>query len=108
MLAVFDLDAGAIEKAYVAGGIGGGINIRQAVRIGMLPNLPEEKYRYIGNSSLHGAYSMLVSAQAAETVEKIGRDMTYIELSTCPGYMDELVAACFLPHTYERLFKNVE
>jgi hypothetical protein len=51
---------------------------------------------------------MLVSAQAAATVEKIGRDMTYIELSTRPGYMDELTAACFLPHTNGGLFENVE
>jgi uncharacterized 2Fe-2S/4Fe-4S cluster protein (DUF4445 family) len=104
MLAMLDLDASAIEKVYVAGGIGGGINIKQAIRIGMLPNLSPDRYSYIGNSSLYGAYAMLVSAQAAETIQKIGRGITYIELSTLPGYMDELTAACFLPHTDENLF----
>jgi uncharacterized 2Fe-2S/4Fe-4S cluster protein (DUF4445 family) len=47
---------------------------------------------------------MLVSPQAAEAIRKIGRAMTYIELSTHPGYMDEFVAACFLPHTNGGLF----
>jgi uncharacterized 2Fe-2S/4Fe-4S cluster protein (DUF4445 family) len=108
MLAILDFDVNIIEHVYVAGGIGSVINVRQAVRIGMLPNLPIEKYQYIGNSSLSGAYSMLVSREAVETVGKIGRDMTYIELSTHPGYMDELVAASFLPHTNGALFEKLD
>ncbi|MCL2042845.1 MAG: corrinoid activation/regeneration protein AcsV [Treponema sp.] len=108
MLAALDFDIGMIDNVFIAGGIGSGINIRQAVRIGMLPNISPEKYRYIGNSSLHGAYAMLVSKEAALKIEKIGRDMTYIELSTHPGYMDELIAACFLPHTNGGLFENIE
>jgi uncharacterized 2Fe-2S/4Fe-4S cluster protein (DUF4445 family) len=104
MLAALDFDFNVIENVYVAGGIGGGINIQQAIRIGMLPKLPLEKYHYIGNSSLHGAYSMLVSKTAAETIQKTAKTMTYIELSTHPGYMDEFVAACFLPHTNGGLF----
>ena len=104
MLAALDFDISVIENVYVAGGIGGGINIQQAIRVGMLPKLPQEKYKYIGNSSLHGAYSMLVSMTAAETIQKTARTMTYIELSTYPGYMDEFVAACFLPHTDGGLF----
>jgi uncharacterized 2Fe-2S/4Fe-4S cluster protein (DUF4445 family) len=108
MLAILGFDVNVIEHVYVAGGIGSVINMRQAIRIGMLPNLPIEKYQYIGNSSLNGAYSMLVSQDANETVGKIGKDMTYIELSTHHGYMDELVAACFLPHTNGALFENLE
>ena len=108
LLASLGFEAGIIEKVYVAGGIGSGINIRQAKQIGMLPNLPPEKFHYIGNSSLHGAYSMLVSREAAGMIKKIGRSMTYVELSTHPGYMNELVAACFLPHTNGGLFENAE
>jgi uncharacterized 2Fe-2S/4Fe-4S cluster protein (DUF4445 family) len=93
-----------IGRVMVAGGIGSGINIKNAIRIGMLPSLPEEKYSYIGNSSLSGAYAMLVSTDADERLHEIARSMTYLELSAQPGYMDDFLAACFLPHTDERLF----
>jgi uncharacterized 2Fe-2S/4Fe-4S cluster protein (DUF4445 family) len=98
----------AIDDVYVAGGIGGGINMRQAIRIGMFPNLPAKKYHYIGNSSMHGAYAMLTARRAGEMVVEISRGMTYLELSTHPGYMDEFVAACFLPHTNGALFAEDE
>jgi uncharacterized 2Fe-2S/4Fe-4S cluster protein (DUF4445 family) len=108
MLTMLDIESHVIKNVYVAGGIGNGINIQQAIRIGLLPNLPIETFHYIGNSSLSGAYSMLVSQEAAETIKKIGKDMTYIELSSHPKYMDEFVGACFLPHTNGELFKNNE
>jgi uncharacterized 2Fe-2S/4Fe-4S cluster protein (DUF4445 family) len=88
----------------VAGGIGSGIDIEHAILIGMFPKLPREKYVYIGNSSLSGAYAMLTSKGAARKVGEIARSMTYIELSSHPSYMDEFVAACFLPHTDAGLF----
>ena len=96
-----------VERMYVAGGIGSGINIGNAIRIGMFPDLPEEKYSYIGNSSLTGAYAVLTSKDAEEKLSELYRNMTYIELSTQPGYMDEFLAACFLPHTDANLFPSV-
>ena len=75
-----------------------------AISIGMLPKIGLERYGYIGNSSLTGACAMLVSKDAENKVFEIGRNMTYLELSTYPGYMDEFVAACFLPHTDASLF----
>jgi uncharacterized 2Fe-2S/4Fe-4S cluster protein (DUF4445 family) len=95
-----------IDKVLVAGGIGSGINIRNAISIGMLPDLPEMKYNYIGNSALSGAYAMLVSSAAADKVHEIARGMTYIDLSSEPSYMNEFIAACFLPHTNESLFPS--
>ena len=96
-----------IDDVLIAGGIGSGINIKNAISIGMLPDLPEEKYSYIGNSSLDGAYAMLIVPEGDEVIEEIARGMTYIDLSTQPGYMDEFIAACFLPHTDETLFPSV-
>ena len=95
-----------IDRVIIAGGIGSGINIEKAISIGMLPLIPVEKYSYIGNSSLTGACAMLLSDEATDKVFEIGRNMTYIELSTEPGYMDEFLAACFLPHTDQKLFEK--
>ncbi len=97
-----------LEKVYVAGGIGSGINIRNAIRIGMFPDLPLDKYNYIGNSSLAGSYAMLSSEDAAKKLFEISESMTYLELSTQAGYMDSFVAACFIPHTDTSLFPSSE
>ena len=106
LLKSLDMDVSAIDEVYVAGGIGSGIDMKNAVTIGMFPDLPPEKFRYIGNSSLSGAYAMAVSDPANDKVGEIARNMTYLELSATPGYMDEFVAACFLPHTDGSLFPS--
>ena len=49
---------------------------------------------------------MVISDQAIEKTAEVAANMTYLELSTYPGYMDSFVAACFLPHTDARLFPN--
>lgn len=104
MLKSLDMTVDNIDKIIIAGGIGSGINMEKAISIGMLPKVPLERYSYIGNSSLTGACAMLLSDEATQKVFDIGRNMTYIELSTEPGYMDEFLAACFLPHTDSTLF----
>ena len=108
MLQSLGFDASVIERVYVAGGIGSGINMKNAVTIGMFPDIPLENFHYIGNSSLTGAYAMLLSSQAREKVFELARSMTYLELSNEPGYMDEFVAASFLPHTDASLFPSVK
>ena len=108
MLGSMGMDPGALERVYVAGGIGSGINMDNAVRIGMLPDIDRDRFSYIGNSTLAGAYAMLVSDRSREQVDALARTMTYLELSTEPGYMDSFVAACFLPHTDAGLFPSVK
>ena len=105
MLNSLDMTVENIDRIIIAGGIGSGIDIEKAISIGMLPKLPLEKYSYIGNSSLTGACAMLLSDDAEQKVFEIARNMTYIELSTEAGYMDEFLAACFIPHTNGKLFE---
>ena len=80
--------------------------MKNAVNIGMFPDVELEKFHYIGNSSQAGAYAMALSDEAAKKVEEVAKNMTYMELSTHPGYMDAFVAACFLPHTNAKLFPH--
>jgi uncharacterized 2Fe-2S/4Fe-4S cluster protein (DUF4445 family) len=106
MLEAIGSEPSDIENVLIAGGIGSGIDFDSAVAIGMLPDIPRDKFRYIGNTSLAGAYAMLVSDEANNAVNFTSNMMTYIELSAYPGYMDEFVAACFLPHTNASLFNS--
>lgn len=108
MLSYCDFDISMIENVYVAGGIGSGINMSNAIEIGMFPDIPVEMYHYLGNTSLAGAYAMLYSTEAERKVYEIAQNMTYIELSNVPTYMDEFVAACFVPHTDKSLFPSIQ
>ena len=106
LLKSVDMTVDMIDRVYVAGGIGSGINMRNAVNIGMFPDVEIEKFHYIGNSSLTGSYAMVLSDEATAKTGEVAANMTYLELSTYPGYMDSFVAACFLPHTDRSLFPN--
>jgi uncharacterized 2Fe-2S/4Fe-4S cluster protein (DUF4445 family) len=96
-----------IETFYVAGGFGSFLDISKAVSIGLLPDIPREEIQFIGNSSLTGARMSLLSESAFEKCVNISRSMTNIELSNYQPFMDEYIAALFLPHTDRKLFPSV-
>ena len=97
-----------IDAIYIAGGFGNFMNIQQAVTVGMLPDVPIEKIQFVGNTSIAGAKTVLMSRKALETAEKIANSMTYFDLMSHSGYMDEFVRASFLPHTDLSLFPSVK
>jgi len=93
------LTFGDIDKIYIAGGFGKYLNIANAKAIGLLPNIPEEKIIFAGNTSILGAYKVLLSEDRQQKMQEIADRITYIDLSNEPGYMDEYLAALFIPHT---------
>ncbi len=96
-----------IDSVYIAGGFGQHLNIDNAIRIGLLPDLDRDKFHYIGNSSLLGSYLILLADKNKDMVNETAEKMTYIELNTEPGYMNEYTGALFLPHTDIKLFPSV-
>ena len=88
-----------VRNYYIAGGFGTYLDIDKAITIGLLPDLPRGKFKFIGNSSLAGSREILLSYEAMREAEDIARKITYFELSVEPGYMDEYIAALFFPHT---------
>jgi len=97
-----------IDSVYIGGGFGQHLNINNAIRIGLLPDLEREKFHYLGNSSLLGAYLILLSDKNKELANEITEKMTYIELNTEPTYMNEFTGSLFLPHTDIKLFPSVK
>ena len=97
-----------IETFYVAGGFGNYLDIPRAIGIGLLPDIDPDRIKFVGNSSLMGARMALLSGHALEKTTHIANGMTNIELSTYQPFMDEYVAAMFLPHTDRRLFPSVD
>ena len=108
MLQQVQLEIGDIANVFIAGGFGKYINITDAVRIGLLPDLPEEKYEYVGNSCIQGAILGLLSLEALAEMEEISGRMTYLELSIGNQFMDEFISAVFLPHTDLSLFPSFQ
>jgi uncharacterized 2Fe-2S/4Fe-4S cluster protein (DUF4445 family) len=97
-----------VASFYIAGGFGQNLVIENAIRIGLLPDLERDKFHYLGNTSLTGAYLILLSESNKEFVNSLERMMTYIELNAEPGYFNEYTGALFLPHTERELFPSVE
>jgi uncharacterized 2Fe-2S/4Fe-4S cluster protein (DUF4445 family) len=97
-----------LEAVYLAGGFGNFLNVRHAVTIGMLPDMPLEKIHFVGNTSIAGTKTVLLSRKAQKAAEKIAQSMTYFDLMSHTGYMDEFIRANFLPHTDLSLFPSVK
>jgi uncharacterized 2Fe-2S/4Fe-4S cluster protein (DUF4445 family) len=97
-----------INTFFVAGGFGSYLDIPKAIGIGLLPDIDPERIRFVGNSSLMGARIALLSGHALDRAEKIANGMTNIDLSIYLPFMDEYVAAMFLPHTDRKLFPSVK
>lgn len=96
-----------LDAVYIAGGFGQHLDVENAIRIGLLPDLEREKFHYLGNTALVGAYLVLLSEKNRELVNAVAGKMTYIELNTEPGYMNEYTGSLFLPHTDAGLFPSV-
>ncbi|MDO8715590.1 MAG: ASKHA domain-containing protein [Dehalococcoidales bacterium] len=97
-----------IDTIYLAGGFGSSLDISKAVAIGLLPDIDARRIRYIGNSSVTGARMVLLSNRAFEAARIIAKRMTNIELSNYVPFMNEFIAALFLPHTDDKLFPSVK
>ena len=93
---------------YIAGGFGRYIDVERAITIGMLPDLPVEKFQFLGNTSIIGAYYALLCDRLRNEAEEIAKKMTYVELSVSHSFMDEYMQALFLPHTNLEAFPTVK
>ncbi len=102
-LSIYDLD-----RIYIAGGLGRYLNIKNTVAIGMLPDIEINKYYFLGNTSITGAYLSLLSEDKYRQSLKIADEITYIELSVNMKFMDRYVAGLFLPYTDMKDFPTVE
>ncbi len=96
-----------VQHIYIAGAFGNYLDIPNAVLIGLLPDVPLERMRFVGNTSVAGARRALLSQEARRRVQEIARSMTYFELSMDNRFMERYVAGMFLPHTDLSLFPNV-
>jgi len=96
-----------IDQLLIAGGFGNYLDGRKAILLGMIPDIPVERIRFVGNTSVIGAKMALLSRAAFERSTQIARSATYYDLITYPNYYEEFMSAKFLPHTDLGLFPTV-
>ena len=97
-----------IAKIILAGGFGSYVDLEKAMAIGLLPEMDPEKVIFIGNGSLMGAKMSSLTNRIRRDVVEVTKKMTNFELSDTASYMDNYVAALFLPHTDMNKFPNLK
>ena len=108
MLRSLDIDAKDIDTVLIGGAFGQHINVEKSILIGLLPDLPWDRFRFLGNTSVLGAYRALVSRAARRRVEDIAGKVTYLELVADNSFMNEFTSSLFLPHTDIDAFPSVK
>lgn len=96
------------EQIIIGGSFGKYINIEKAIQIGLLPDLPWEKFKFLGNTSILGTYYAILNKDARSRIDDIASRMTYIELSADNSFYNAFMSALFLPHTDINNFPSVE
>ncbi|MBI4562868.1 MAG: DUF4445 domain-containing protein, partial [Candidatus Rokubacteria bacterium] len=86
-----------VTELMLAGGFGNYLSIQSAVRIGLIPPLPVDRIRYVGNAASLGAQLCLVSEAERERAEQIARRMEHISLAAHPSFQEIFVEAMNFP-----------
>ena len=101
------VDLDEVQQMLVGGSFGQYINVENAIKIGLLPDLPWDRFHFLGNTSVLGSYMALLSHEARLQILAIAEKMTYVELSADNTFFDAFTAALFLPHTEINRFPSV-
>ncbi len=96
-----------LDEVIIAGAFGSYVDIEKSIVTGLFPDLPVERFSFIGNSSLQGARLATLSRELLAEAEMIAAKMTNFELSENKSFMDHYVASLFFPHTEIRNFPTV-
>ena len=96
-----------LEMVIIAGAFGSHIDIERSIAIGLLPDIPRDRFIFVGNASLTGARLTSFASSLLDDARKVAGMMTNIELSDQTDFMDRYVAALFLPHTNSSEFRSV-
>jgi uncharacterized 2Fe-2S/4Fe-4S cluster protein (DUF4445 family) len=101
------VDLADVQQVLIGGAFGKYINVEKAVQIGLLPDLPWDRFRFLGNTALRGATLALLSRTARQAIDDLAARMTYVELSADNSFYDAFTASLFLPHTEIQRFPSV-
>ena len=108
MMRALGIEPAELEKVLIGGAFGQHIDVEKSILIGLLPDLPWDRFHFLGNTSAQGAYHALVSKGARQKIEEIASKATYVELVADNSFMNEFTSTLFLPHTDIDTFPSVK
>ena len=92
---------------YAAGAFGTYVDASSAITIGMYPDIPPERIRFIGNAAGSGARMALKSVKVRELADKLSKKVEYVELAVEKDFQTEFAKAMFIPHREHERFPSV-
>jgi uncharacterized 2Fe-2S/4Fe-4S cluster protein (DUF4445 family) len=101
------IDLRMVERVLIGGSFGQYINIEKAIQIGLLPDLPWDRFHFLGNTALQGALLALLNREHRQQIGEAAQRMTYLELSADNSFYEAFTSALFLPHTDLGQFPSV-
>jgi uncharacterized 2Fe-2S/4Fe-4S cluster protein (DUF4445 family) len=96
-----------VTQVLIGGAFGQYINVEKAVEIGLLPDMPWERFHFLGNTAVRGSYQALLDHKNRARIREIASRMTYVELSADNSFYEAFMSALFLPHTDISKFPTV-
>ena len=82
-----------VDEIIIAGAFGTYINVKNAIKIGMFPNLPLERFKQVGNAAGMGARLALLSQKQRKIIQNVVKKIEYIELTTAPNFLKIFIKA---------------
>ena len=101
-----NVDRNDLDKILIAGDFGSNINLENAKRIGLIPDIQSEKIEFIGNAAVVGAKMALISKEAMEETSLLSETVRYLELISDTDFKEEFINALYLPHRNIEIFPS--
>lgn len=86
-----------IAAVYIAGGFGNHVRGQDAIDSGLIPKVPVENVKFIGNAAIAGAEAMLLSKEARKKAEQLGKNVQYVEVADRKDFHEFFVDSMHFP-----------
>jgi len=106
LMGKFGVSGDEITTLYAAGAFGTYVDAGSAIAIGMYPDIPTPRIKFIGNAAGAGARMALKSVSMRSLAERLSKKVEYVELAAEPNFQKEFAKAMFLPHRDRERFPS--
>ena len=82
------LTPGDLRHVFVAGAFGNYLGLDNALAVGLLPRIAQDRIAFVGNAAGVGAQMALIDVRQRERIAELRRKITFLELATDPQFQE--------------------